>query len=169
MTGFSAEVFLTDKPSRLRQGDWKSNADFLAVLRASWQQQYADYLGEDAARSHVAELERQGQLFTHHEPLTLHAWVDERIVGICALQPLDGIDLITMLEVHPVFRGRGIGSQLLDAVGTGRERLMAHVSIHQPRALALYRRHGFHVLERDKVRHGQHLLEFDVVAKQARN
>jgi ribosomal protein S18 acetylase RimI-like enzyme len=167
MAVFSPEIFLQDTPAQLRQGGWANDPEFLEILRVSWRRQYAEYVGDAAARDYVARLERQGRLFSHHEPLTIHAWVDKRIVGISALRPLGALDLITMLEVHPEFRGRGIGEQLLTALTSTGNRVMAHVSIHQPRVLAFYVRQGFHVLERTHVKHGPHRLEFDVVASPA--
>lgn len=164
MAFFAKNVFLENSPAQLRQGDWTGDAEFLEILRASWRRQYAEYVGEAAAREHVAQLEQQERLFSHHEPLTIHAWMNERIVGVSALRPLNEIDLITMLEVHPDFRGIGIGVQLLMALRSTGSRVMAHVSIHQPRVLAFYTRNGFHVLRRAHVKHGRHRLEFDVVA-----
>ena len=165
MGEFCATVFVEDKPAQLRVGDWMSDTCFLNALRSSWLNQYADYIGQVKATEYIDLLDNEERLFSHHEPLTIHAWVEERIVGICALRPLDGLELITMLEVHPEFRGRGIGQQMVNALGTASARLMAHVSIHQPRALKFYTRQGFHVLQRTQVKHGPHLLDFDVVAK----
>ena len=165
MGEFCATVFVEDYPAQLRMGNWMSDTDFLAALRTSWLNQYADYIGQAKAAEYIDLLYKEGRLFSHHDPLTIHAWVEDRIVGISALRPLDGISLITMLEVHPEFRGRGIGQQIVNALSSASARLMAHVSIHQPRALKFYTRLGFHVLQRAQVSHGQHLLDFDVVAK----
>jgi len=165
MTAFPDHVFDDTGPARLRQGDWKADSQFLAALRQSWLRQYADYLGEEKAADYLDQLTTQGRLFDHHEPLTIHAWVDGKIVGITALRPLHGINLITMLEVRSEFRGRGIGVQLLQAVCSASDRIMAHVSIHQPRVKMFYKRSGFHVLNRTREPHGEHILEFDVLAK----
>ena len=165
MGEFSATVFVEDNPAQLRVGDWMSDTHFLNALRTSWLNQYADYIGHVKATEYIDLLYREGRLFSHHEPLTIHAWVEDRIVGISALRPLDGIELITMLEVHPQYRGRGIGQQMVNALSSASARLMAHVSIHQPRALKFYISLGFHKLQRTQVKHGQHLLDFDVVAK----
>ncbi|MFK7861189.1 MAG: GNAT family N-acetyltransferase [Granulosicoccus sp.] len=165
MADFPEYVFDDRSPAQLRQGDWKSDSGFLDVLRQSWLEQYTDYIGEQKAADYLDQLKMQGRLYDHHEPLTIHAWINGRIVGISALRPLPGIDLITMLEVRPEFRGKGIGKQLIEALCATSCRLMAHVSIHQPRARAFYERSGFHVLQRAQERHGDHLLEFDVVAR----
>jgi len=165
MAGFPTHVFAGCGPVHLQQGDWTSDSQFLSALRTSWIQQYADYMGEEAAARHIEQLSAQGRLFAHHEPLTIHARIDERIVGISALRPLSGIDLITMLEVLPEFRNRGIGIQLVQALCSASKSLMAHVSIYQPGVKQFYRRAGFHLLDRAEVRHGEHVLEFDVVAR----
>ena len=165
MAQFPAQVFLEDSPAQLKRGDWMWDAHFVEALRESWLNQYADYIGREEATEYVQLLDREGRLFSHYDPLTIHACVDGRIVGVGALRPLGGLELITMLEVDPEFRNRGIGRQLVIALSTVSDKLMAHVSIHQPRALAFYVGIGFHVLQRSQVQHGQHLLEFDVVAK----
>ncbi|MFK7994656.1 MAG: GNAT family N-acetyltransferase [Granulosicoccus sp.] len=165
MRQFPDNVFDSHHPAQLKQGEWKSDAGFLEALRVSWLGQYADYIGFEKAADYIEQLRAQGRLYDHHEPLTIHAWINGRIVGISALRPLPGIDLITMLEVHPDFRSRGIGKQLLLALCNASDRLMAHVSIHQPRVKEFYKRSGFHVLDRSEERHGDHMLMFDVLAK----
>lgn len=165
MTRFPASIFDQQAPARLRQGAWTDNTAFLENLRISWVSQFADYMGPQAASLHFKSLQNDGLLYTDNPDQTLHAWKGDRLVGVTALRPLSGIDLITMLEVDAAFRGQGIGGQLLEALCLASDCLMAHVSIHQPRVKAFYKRMGFHVLHRDKVQHGIHLLEFDVVAK----
>ena len=165
MAQFPSSVFEQSAPAQLKQGEWIHDTAFLNNLHQSWVSQFADYMGGPAASLHFKSLQDDGLLYTDDPHLTLHAWRGERIVGVAALRPLGGIDLITMLEVDTDFRGQGIGSQLLVALCLASDCLMAHVSIHQPRVKAFYERKGFHGLQRDKVRHGEHLLEFDVVAK----
>ena len=165
MAKFNAQVFLQNSPAQLRQGDWMSDKRFLDALRTSWLNQYADYIGQTKASDYIQLLDSEGRLFSHYEPLTIHAWVGNKIVGVSALRPLGELSLITMLEIVPEFRGKGIGGQLVSALSTASDKLMAHVSIHQPRAIQFYSGHGFHVLQRTQVQHGQHMLEFDVVAK----
>lgn len=45
------------------------------------------------------------------------------------------------------------------------EKIMGHVSIHQPGANAFYQKMGFHLLKRCIEMHDHHQLEFDVLAR----
>lgn len=148
-----------------RSAAWRDDERFAVELRASWEQQYADYLGVSVARALVAELEAGGKLLHDNDPAPWVASIDARPVGIAALEPLGALSLITMLEVIPIHRGRGIGSRLLHALIAEAPGLVAHVSIHRPRVLDLYVRNGFSVLKREQVDHDGHLLTFDVVAR----
>ena len=165
MEVFASSVFDQHGPADLSQGNWQDDERFVAYLRASWEEQYADYLGADAAGHLIARLVRSGALFKHHEPTTLLASIDGRRVGIAALRPLGELSLVTLLEVVPAYRGRGIGSQLLRAMSSSTRGLVAHVSIHRPRLLDLYVQTGFAVLQRSVVDHHGHPLMFDVVAR----
>ena len=165
MTKFAPSVFLDNHPAQLRCGNWQWDEGFLKVLRASWLAQYSEYIGEEAASAYLAQLEREQRLFDHHDPLTVHACIDELIVGIGAVRPLGQLNLITLLEVHPQFQQQGIGRQMLQALYGVGPRTMAHVSIHRPSVRAFYQAQGFHVLQRDLVQHGPHMLPFDVLAR----
>jgi len=163
--GFTKEVFSASKPAQLHQGNWTDDSHFVKALTSSWQFQYAQYIGDVAAARYAARLIKQGRMYAHFEPLTLLACIDGQNVGIAALRALDGVHLVTMLEVLEEYRGKAIGAQLLQALCTIRGPVMAHVSIHQPRVKAFYVSQGFHVLQRETVQHDEYLLEFDVVAK----
>jgi len=76
-----------------------------------------------------------------------------------------GLSLITLLEVVPAHRGRGIGTRLLQALQGEGAALVAHVSIHRPRVRALYLAAGFAPLRRTVVEHRGHALPFDVLAR----
>ena len=164
MAAYPAHVFEDTRPAELRQGAWLHDAGFLDALKSSWQKQYADYLGKELSEQYVQALQDEQRLYDHDEALTIHAWVDNRIVGVSALRPLRGIHLITMLEVLPDFRSKGIGEQLVSAHSCVAQCLMAHVSIHRPRAKWFYEQLGFTVLQRQTVPHDQHDLEFDTLA-----
>lgn len=153
------------RPVTLSRGPWRHDERFVASLHASWERQYADYLGRDAARALVRSLARSGALYRHHDPSTLIASLDGRLIGVAATRPTGPLALLTLLEVIPAYRGRGIGSRLLNALDSGAAGLVAHVSVHRPRVRALYVAAGFSVLDRTVVDHGGHPLEFDVVAR----
>jgi len=165
MDVFAASVFDQHGPAELSQGNWQDDKPFVASLYTSWEQQYADYLGPDTASRLIARLARSGALFQHHTPTTLLASIDGCTVGIAAMRPLGELSLITLLEVVPAYRRKGIGTQLLRALCSGSRGLMAHVSIHRPRLLDLYVQTGFTVLQRSVVDHHGHPLMFDVVAR----
>ena len=163
--GLDSCVFENKTPATLKRGPWKDDTSFVSALKHSWQTQYADYLGDATASAYIQILDERGDLESHHEELTIHAHIDDQMVGIAALQPLTGLHIITMLEVLEAYRGKGIGAQLVQALCTVQTPVMAHVSIHQPRVKAFYIRQGFHVLQRETVQHDEYPLEFDVVAK----
>ena len=165
MTEYPQSVFLDAHPAQLCCGDWRSDTSFLKILKASWLAQYAEYMGEAKASSYLDKLEREQRLFSHYDPLTIHAKVDQRIVGVAALRPLGKINLVTLLEVHPDLQCRGIGSQLLQALCIVSPRVMAHVSIHRPSVKKFYASQGFHLLKRDIVEHDSYQLPFDVLAR----
>lgn len=152
-------------PAELTQQDWQNDSRFVAALYESWQAQYADYLGEAEASLLMERLQASGDLLQHYEPATVVAKIGTELVGLASLRPLKGLSLITMLEVIETARGKGVGRQLVEALGENSDRLLAHVSIHRPEAMAFYVTLGFQQLERTIVDHYGHDLEFDVVAR----
>lgn len=167
-TPFADYVFEQNNPADLRQTSWRDDHLFLKRLHRSWQQQYAEYLGEEPAASLLGQLIADGSLYAHDPALTLQAMIDEQRVGIASMRVLSkerGLALITMLEVQEQFQGHGIGRQLVNALASASVHLMAHVSIHRPQVKTFYQRLGFKCLERAIVDHYGHALEFDVVAR----
>lgn len=162
---FPDSVFRQIEPAVIVQTEWLTDKSFLNVLCASWVSQYADYLGVKAANSLVEQLTANREIYAHHAPLTIQATVGGKLVGIAALRALEGISLVTMLEVIPANQGQGIGRQLIKALDAASEKLMTHVSIHRPEVAAFYASMGFHLLERTTLDHYGHQLEFDVMAK----
>ena len=127
--------------------------------------QYAEYLGQAAAKLLVERLVLNGELYPSAEQPLLVAHCGGKMVGIACLRPLQKLSLITMLEVLESSRHQGVGQALMVALEQRSERLLAHVSIHRPRVKAFYLGLGFTVLERSEVDHYGHLLQFDVMAK----
>lgn len=164
-SGFPDCVFNQTQPAVVVQQDWIVNQDFVEVLHASWIAQYADYLGTDTAEALVKQLITNGEIYQHQPSLTIQATVEGQMVGIAALRPLQGISLVTMLEVIPAHQGQGIGRQLINALSTASDKLLAHVSVHRPAVAAFYTSLGFHQLQRVTLNHYGHDLEFDVMAK----
>jgi len=162
---FANSIFNQTEPAVIVQGDWLADKPFTEILHASWEAQYAEYLGVPVANSLVKQLIANGEIHRHHAPLTIQATIQGKMVGIAALRPLNGISLITMLEVIPAKQGQGIGHQLITALETASNKLLTHVSIHRPTVKAFYASQGFHQLERTTLDHYGHALEFDVMAK----
>lgn len=164
-TRFNPSVFSVDTPAALSQMDWTADDDFLAALRESWEYQYAEYLGADEAHALVSQLMTSGDILSHEPADTLIAEIDGRKAGIASLRQLPGLSLITMLEVLVGYRGMGVGRQLVMALATVNEPLLAHASIHRPRVRAFYTSLGFQALEQNTVDHFGHSLSFDVMVR----
>ncbi|MFK7891343.1 MAG: GNAT family N-acetyltransferase [Granulosicoccus sp.] len=165
---FPSRVFDRAFPAKLVQRDWTSDKRLLHDLQASWRAQYAEYLGQDEADSLVDRLLACGSLYAHDTRYTLQATIDDRCAGICSLRPMTDsgeLGLITLLEVSENYRHRGVGRQLVRALETVSDSVMAHVSIHRPDVKKFYESLGFHCLERTHIDHYGHQLAFDVVAR----
>lgn len=158
-------------PAELSQGSWLHDEGFVAALVDSWTAQYADYIGLDKAMELVERLrlerndDEPGELFSHYPPGTVLAKVDGQLVGIAALRALDGVSLVTMLEVVDSHRGLGIGKQLIMALAQQDQPLLAHVSVHRAEVARFYEGMGFKALERTRVDHYGYALEFDVMVR----
>lgn len=145
---------------------WPEDEEFLAALRQSWIAQYADYIGTSAAQSLVKQLRDAGELYPSVDQSVQLAMIGGMPVGVAASRSLQGLTLITMLEVLPVYRRHGVGGRLLGGLlENTAQRLLAHVSIHRPQVLGFYENQGFRQLPRTRVDHYGHDLEFDVMVK----
>lgn len=172
LNGFSSQIFAQTRPACLRQEEWLTDTQFLVELKDSWVQQYSDYIGHEQAMALINQLDRDGSLYEHDPKFTLQAWVEDRRVGICALRQLGKhreLALITMLEVGKNHQNLGIGRQMVQALESASEHLMAHVSVHRPHIKVFYEKLGFSTLERSVVDHYGHELLFDVMAKRSLN
>lgn len=169
--GFPSRVFHQTSPARLVQRDWTSDDLLLHDLHVSWRAQYAEYLGQVEAERLVDRQLASGSLYAHDARYTLQAVIDNSCAGICSLRPLTEcgeLGLITLLEVREDYRHRGVGRQLVRALETVSDCVMAHVSIHRPDVKKFYENLGYHCLERTSVDHHGHQLLFDVVAHRCR-
>ena len=163
------------KPESERNGEdevrtlvtaWPRDIEFLEALHESWISQYADYIGEARAQALVEKLLDAGELYPGEDQAVQLAMVGTKPVGIAACRSLQGLSLITMLEVLAANRHQGVGGQLVAGLEARTEQhLLAHVSIHRPRVLEFYERQGFRKLPRTHVDHYGHELEFDVMVK----
>lgn len=162
---FDHSVFLATNPATLHQKEWGGDAVFVTALRASWQLQYAEYIGEKEAQVLVSQLYDTGDILIHEPANTLVAVSDGENAGIASVRPLPGLLLITMLEVLEGYRGLGIGKQLVSALATLNEPLLAHASIHRPDVKAFYQSQGFRALRQSRVDHYGYALMFDVMAR----
>ena len=152
-------------PVTVSDATWPDDDVFRQALQVSWVDQYAQYLGQAVAESLVQHLLASGELYpTGEQPLVVARSAD-RLVGVACLRPLQGLSLITTLEVLETSQRSGVGSALIAALEQRSERLLAHVSIHRPYVRTFYQGLGFTVLERSTVDHYGHLLEFDVLDK----
>lgn len=161
---------LPDRPSadrlRICQGDWLADDVFVGALCDSWTSQYQDYIGKAEAASLIHRLHNNGDLYAHDPKLTIVAKIDKQHVGIAAIRPVTPFALITMLEVLPEYQRSGIGQLLVQVLTSAGKRLVAHVSIHRPVAVAFYRSMRFAQLPRIVVDHYGHKLEFEVMVSE---
>ncbi|MEW2303010.1 GNAT family N-acetyltransferase [Streptomyces sp. NPDC006655] len=82
----------------------------------------------------------------------LLAEADGRPVGCCAVQPFPSPDMAAELKrmyVAPEVRGCGVARRLLDeaertAIALGHSEMRLETGVHQPEAIALYTRAGYH-------------------------
>ena len=160
---FPAELFAGTGSVQFKQGDWANQTAFRAELQQSWLEQYSEYLGTEAASSLLHGLIEGGSLFDHDERTTLQAWMGDEIVGVASVRQLDGLSLLTLMEVKMSHRRQGIGSALLKALDAVCSLLVVHVSIHRPHLKLFYARSGFRELQPAIVDHSGHLLTFDVM------
>lgn len=145
---------------------WPTDTVFLEALHDSWISQYADYIGESRARLLVRQLLDAGELYPNDEQGVQLAVMDTEPVGVAASRSLQGLTLITLLEVLEGYQHRGVGGLLLAGLEERTEqRLLAHVSIHRPLVVGFYEKQGFRKLSRTRVDHYGHDLEFDVMVK----
>ena len=78
----------------------------------------------------------------------LGAFDDETLVGIGAVKLLDDYAELKRMFVTPAARGLGVGRRLVEALETlvveaGLDHVRLETGIHQPEAIALYRRSGY--------------------------
>ncbi len=144
---------------------WPDDECFRQALEMSWVDQYAQYLGKAVAESLVERLLASGELYPPAEQPLVVARNRGRPVGVACLRPLQGLSLITTLEVLETSQRQGVGRALVAALEERAEHLLAHVSIHRPYIRTFYQGLGFTLLERGRVDHYGHLLEFDVLVK----
>lgn len=163
-TYFSLEQ-LQAQPYPFIDTDWTKDAELTSLLRESWRSQYAEYLGVDRAIDLVEQLHQTGKVYEHDVAGTLVAGHNDKPVGVAAIRKLPEISLVTLYEVIPDYRGKGVGRQLLEALCTVSGPLVAHVSIHRPWLRAVYEQHGFHCLGTERVDHFGHDLPFQIVAR----
>ncbi len=152
-------------PVTVSDSRWPDDQAFLQALQVSWVDQYAQYLGQSVATSLVERLLASGELYPPAEQPLVVAHSGDRLVGIACLRPLQGLSLITTLEVLETWQRQGVGRALIAALEERSERLLTHVSIHRPSVRTFYQGLGFTLLERSVVDHYGHLLEFDVLVK----
>lgn len=160
-----SSLFTRSTALHFRQGAWLDQTDFVKALERSWIAQYREYLDNETAHRLVQQMINDGSIYEHDEQATIQAWSANTIVGIAALRKLDGMALITMLEVHEDCQGQGIGTALLKALETASSRLLAHVSIHRPYLKPFYSRCGYTELQPAVVDHHGHQLTFDIMVR----
>ncbi|MFT5895004.1 MAG: GNAT superfamily N-acetyltransferase [bacterium] len=164
-TIFELDSIDTGIPAQITQRDWVQDEAFVSALRSSWHSQYADYTGSVVAANLVERAHATGEIYDHNANGTLVATLNGQLVGIAAVRDIQKLFLITLLEVVPEHQGKGIASQLLNAICTVPKPLLVHVSIHRPWLKKLYAKQGFETLAPEKIEHYGHPMIFDVMGK----
>jgi GNAT superfamily N-acetyltransferase len=162
---FKLDAVQTEIPAQISQRDWVQDNAFVSALSTSWHSQYADYIGTNAADRLIQQLHASGEIYQHNAHGTLVATLNDQLVGIAAVRDVQKLFLITLLEVVPEHQGKGIASQLLNAVCTISKPLLVHVSIHRPWLKPFYEKRGFTALVPKEIQHYGHSMVFDILVK----
>jgi GNAT superfamily N-acetyltransferase len=164
-TIFALDSVDTKNPAQITQRNWVQDDVFVSILRTSWHSQYADYIGSKAADSLLQRVHASGEIYEHNAQGTLVAILDGQLVGIASVRDLQKLFLVTLLEVVPEYQGKGIATQLLNALCTIPKPMLVHVSIHRPLVKCFYAKQGFITLAPEEIEHYGHSMIFDVMVK----
>ena len=110
-----------------------------------------------------------GQLIASPDSATWIAEEDEILIGFSIVEwtvgPGESSAYIQTLEVHPAWRGRGIGAELLrrvegSASSVGAQSIELHVDVENAAAIHLYESHGYARQGRQEHYYARHRAAF---------
>ena len=121
-----------------------------AAFSTSEAREYYD-LSKDEKKQHFTNLYDRSQNINSEASIVLKN--DNNLVGILLVVSRDSEEHITVLAVHPHFRGRGLAKAMLSASlkelrEQGIQNLSIGVDIVNTPAIQLYQKYGFHVTSR---------------------
>jgi ribosomal protein S18 acetylase RimI-like enzyme len=115
-----------------------------------------DYHDFPPLRVTAADIQQEPGIF-------LGVWAGEALLGILSYTVTPQLLDIGRLIVHPSAFRRGIASKLLSAVersATGQQHLTVSTAEKNEPAVALYQKHGYHILKRSQLPDGLVLVRF---------
>ncbi len=144
---------LSGKQVLLREIDEIDCEEFKVSLCSSMIEQYSDYVGFDKASKLVDKLSSEPGFYSCSDDNAIGGFVDEKLVSLSVVNQgrSDNEYYLSSFYVIEAFRGKGLGSAMLELLLACDSTLSVHVSVHRPDLAAMYKKAGFELVTKDLV------------------